>query len=296
MEIKKVVIPVAGKGTRFLPATKEVPKELIPIINKPMIQYVVEEAIYSGIEEVIFVTSPGKEAIEGYFSRNEALENFLIKKKKHKELDMCRKIGAMISFKTVIQEEQLGLGHAILCAEKFIGDENFGVILGDDLILSQRPVLGQLMDISKKNGNGPVIGVMEINSNETKKYGVISGKPLENDSKTFKLDAMVEKPEPLKAPSNLATPGRYIFSPEIFRFLKKIKLGVGGEYQLTDAINLFCKEKDFFAHIFKGDRFDTGNIHGYLDATLDFALRNDDTRDVMTLIIKDKIRRYNLNI
>ena len=296
MEIKKVVIPVAGKGTRFLPATKEVPKELIPIINKPMIQYVVEEAIYSGIEEVIFVTSPGKEAIEGYFSRNEKLENFLLEKKKHDELDMCRKIGEMISFKTVIQEEQLGLGHAILCAEKLIGDENFGVILGDDLILSKRPVLGQLMDISKKNGNGSVIGVMEINSNETKKYGVISGKPLEDDPKTFKLNAMVEKPEPLKAPSNLATPGRYIFSPDIFRFLKEIKLGVGGEYQLTDAINLFCKEKDFFAHIFSGDRFDTGNIHGYLDATLDFALRNNDTRDAMTLIIKDKIRRYNLNI
>jgi UTP--glucose-1-phosphate uridylyltransferase len=202
----------------------------------------------------------------------------------------------MISFKTVIQEEQLGLDHAILCAEKYIKNENFGVILGDDLILSHRPVLKQLIDISKKNNDRPVVGVMEVPSDETKKYGIISGKALENDSKTFKLEAMVEKPEPLKAPSNLATPGRYIFSPEIFHYLRKIKLGVGGEYQLTDAINLLCKDGDFFAHIFEGDRFDTGDIPGYLNATIDFALRNSETREMMTSIIRDKIQHYNLNI
>jgi UTP--glucose-1-phosphate uridylyltransferase len=296
MEIKKVVIPVAGKGTRFLPATKEIPKELIPIINKPMIQYVVEEAIHSGAEEIIFVTSKGKEAIEGHFSRNYTLENFLHDKGKYQELEMCRKIGEMVSFKTVIQEEQLGLGHAILCAEKYIKNENFGVILGDDLILSQRPVLKQLIDISKKNNDKSVIGVMEVHSDETKKYGIIDGKALEGDSKTFRLEAMIEKPEPLKAPSNLATPGRYIFSPEIFHYLRKIRPGVGGEYQLTDAINLFCKESDFFAHIFEGDRFDTGNISGYLDATIDFALRNTETREMMISIIRNKIQHYNLNI
>ena len=167
MEIKKVVIPVAGKGTRFLPATKELPKEMIPIINKPMIQYVVEEAINSGVEEVIFVTSRGKEAIEDYFSRNKTLEKFLEEKQKFPELEMCKKIGEMVTYRTVIQNEQLGLGHAILCAEDLIGSENFGVILGDDLILSREPVLKQLMEVSKINNDKSVIGVMEIDgSNE----------------------------------------------------------------------------------------------------------------------------------
>ena len=296
MEIKKVVIPVAGKGTRFLPVTKEVPKEMIPIINKPMIQYVVEEAIDSGIEEVIFVTSKGKEAIEGYFSRNKALEYFLEEKKKFKDMEMCKKIGEMITFKTVIQEEQLGLGHAILCAEDLIGGESFGVILGDDLILSEEPVLKQLVQVSKDNHEKSVIGVMEIDPSDTRKYGVISGRVLDHDSKTLRLDAMVEKPEPLKAPSNLATPGRYIFTPKIFRSLKKIKRGVGGEYQLTDAINLLCREEAFFAHKFSGDRFDTGNIQGYLNATIEFALREEKTREEMLSIIKEKVLRYNLSV
>ena len=296
MEIKKVVIPVAGKGTRFLPATKELPKEMIPIINKPMIQYVVEEAINSGVEEVIFVTSRGKEAIEDYFSRNKTLEKFLEEKQKFPELEMCKKIGEMVTYRTVIQNEQLGLGHAILCAEDLIGSENFGVILGDDLILSREPVLKQLMEVSKINDDKSVIGVMEIDPSDTKKYGVISGSALDNDPRTLKLDAMVEKPEPLKAPSNLATPGRYIFTPKIFEFLKEIKRGVGGEYQLTDAINLLCQEEKFFAHKFKGDRFDTGNIQGYLEATIEFALREEDTRETMISIIKEKVSHYNLSI
>ena len=296
MEIKKVVIPVAGKGTRFLPATKELPKEMIPIINKPMIQYVVEEAINSGVEEVIFVTSRGKEAIEDYFSRNKTLEKFLEEKQKFPELEMCKKIGEMVTYRTVIQNEQLGLGHAILCAEDLIGSENFGVILGDDLILSREPVLKQLMEVSKINNDKSVIGVMEIDPSDTKKYGVISGSTLANDSRTLKLDAMVEKPEPLKAPSNLATPGRYIFTPRIFKFLKEIKRGVGGEYQLTDAINLLCQEEKFFAHKFKGDRFDAGNIQGYLEATIEFALREENTRETMISIIKEKVSHYNLSI
>ncbi len=296
MEIKKVVIPVAGKGTRFLPATKELPKEMIPIINKPMIQYVVEEAINSGVEEVIFVTSRGKEAIEDYFSRNKTLEKFLEEKQKFPELEMCKKIGEMVTYRTVIQNEQLGLGHAILCAEDLIGSENFGVILGDDLILSREPVLKQLMEVSKINNDKSVIGVMEIDPSDTKKYGVISGSTLANDSRTLKLDAMVEKPEPLKAPSNLATPGRYIFTPRIFKFLKEIKRGVGGEYQLTDAINLLCQEEKFLAHKFKGDRFDTGNIQGYLEATIEFALREENTRETMISIIKEKVSHYNLSI
>ena len=296
MEIKKVVIPVAGKGTRFLPATKELPKEMIPIINKPMIQYVVEEAINSGIEEVIFVTSRGKEAIEDYFSRNKGLEKFLEEKQKFQEMEMCKRIGEMVTFRTVTQDEQLGLGHAILCAEELIGQENFGVILGDDLILSEEPVLKQLVEVSKTNDYKSVIGVMEIDPSDTKKYGVISGTSLDNDPRTLSLDAMVEKPEPLKAPSNLATPGRYIFTPKIFEFLKKIKRGVGGEYQLTDAINLLCQEEKFFAHKFKGDRFDTGNVQGYLEATIEFALREEKTRETMISIIKEKVLHYNLSI
>jgi len=296
MEIKKVVIPVAGKGTRFLPVTKELPKEMIPIINKPMIQYVVEEAINSGVEEVIFVTSKGKEAIEDYFSRNKTLEKFLEEKQKFQEMEMCKRIGEMVTFRTVIQDEQLGLGHAILCAENLIGNENFGVILGDDLILSKEPVLKQLIEVSRVNDNKSVIGVMEIDPSDTKKYGVISGSTLDSDPRTLSLDAMVEKPEPLKAPSNLATPGRYIFTPKIFKFLKEIKRGIGGEYQLTDAINLLCQKEKFFAHKFKGDRFDTGNVQGYLEATIEFALRGESTRETMISIIKEKALNYNLSI
>ncbi|MFZ8999906.1 MAG: UTP--glucose-1-phosphate uridylyltransferase GalU [Bacteriovoracaceae bacterium] len=289
MKIKKVVIPVAGKGTRFLPATKEIPKEMIPILDRPMIHYAVEEAVKANIEEVIFVTSKGKEVIEKYFQRNSTLEDFLSRNGKEKQLQNIKNIGSMISFKTVEQKEQLGLGHAVLCAQELVGDEPFAVILGDDLILSSEPVVGQLMKVSEEKDFSPVIGVMEVPNKETFRYGIVSGDML-ND-KTLKMDSMVEKPEPQNAPTNLATPGRYILTPEIFQCLKEIPRGSGGEYQLTDAINYLAKKRDVYAHIFEGDRFDTGNLDCYLNAMVEFALRDQRTENLMRNIIKEKAEK-----
>lgn len=294
MKIRRAVIPVAGKGTRFLPATKQTPKEMIPIINLPMIHYVVEEAILSGIEQVIFITSSGKHAIEDYFDRNFELEDFLIKNGKIKELELIQKIGNMVEVTSIRQKEQLGLGHAVLCAKELVGNEPFAVILGDEIVRGPHPVTKQLIEIAQKNNNANVIGVMEIDPLETYKYGVVKGDFIPGSKKTLRMNTMVEKPKPADAPSNLATPGRYIFRPEIFDALKVIPKGVGGEYQLTDAINLLARESEVYAHIFDGDRFDTGNIEGYLNATIEFALMNKDSEAMMRRLIKEKVEKYKI--
>ncbi len=293
MKIKKAVIPVAGKGTRFLPATKQIPKEMIPIIDKPMIHYAVQEAVDSGIEQIIFVTSSGKTSIEDYFDRNMELEGFLEKNGKENYRSLIENIGKMTEVLTVRQKEQLGLGHAILCAKELIGDETFAVILGDDLVIDSNPVTKQLIECSQRNDNGSVIGVMEVPPSDTNKYGIVDGQYVE-ENKTLKMDRMVEKPEPKDAPTNLATPGRYILSPKIFKILEEIPKGVGGEYQLTDAINILAKEDKVFAHIFEGDRFDTGSIKGYLEATVEFALRREEYSDVMKDILKRKVKEHGL--
>jgi len=294
MKIRRAVIPVAGKGTRFLPATKQVPKEMIPIINLPMIHYVVEEAILSGIEQVIFITSSGKNAIEDYFDRNFDLEDFLIKSGKVKELELIQQIGKMVEVTSIRQKEQLGLGHAVLCAKDVVGNEPFAVILGDEIVRGPNPVTKQLIDVSMKNNHSNVIGVMEIDPQETYKYGIVKGEFIDATQKTLRMNSMVEKPQPALAPSKLATPGRYVFKPEIFDALKVIPKGVGGEYQLTDAINLLAKESEVYAHIFEGERFDTGNIEGYLNATIEFALMNDESSEMMKKIIKEKMKKYNI--
>ncbi len=295
MKIKKAVIPVAGKGTRFLPATKHIPKEMLPIINKPMIHYAVEEAVLSGIEQIIFITSSGKESIENYFDRNFELETFLEKNGKVKELEMIQNIGKMIEITTVRQKEQLGLGHAISSVGHLIGkDENFAIILADDLVRNDVPVTKQLIGVSESNGMQPVIGVMEVDKNDTEKYGIVDGNFLENSKKTLLMDKMVEKPAPEVAPTNLATPGRYILNGRIFECLREIPRGVGGEYQLTDAINLLSAKEKVLAHIFEGDRFDTGNVQGFLNATVEFALRDESTRDAMMSIIREKVNKYNI--
>jgi UTP--glucose-1-phosphate uridylyltransferase len=294
MKITKAVIPVAGKGTRFLPATKQIPKEMIPIIQKPMIHYAVEEAVLSGIEQVIFVTSSGKEVIENYFDRNLELEEFLLKNGKEEMAESIKKIGTMIDITTVRQKEQLGLGHAINCAKNLIGDENFAVILGDDLVLHENPVTKQLMSISKQNGNSSVIGVMQVSKSETNKYGIIDGTVLEGDPSTYRMKRMIEKPRPEDAPTNLATPGRYILDSKIFEYLDRIPRGVGGEYQLTDAINMMASEEEVFAHIFKGDRFDTGSIEGYLEATIEFALRDHKLSGFMKNLLRSKVEKYEI--
>jgi UTP--glucose-1-phosphate uridylyltransferase len=294
MKIRRAVIPVAGKGTRFLPATKQVPKEMIPIINLPMIHYVVEEAILSGIEQIIFITSSGKNAIEDYFDRNFELEDFLIKSGKVKELELIQQIGKMVEVTSIRQKEQLGLGHAVLCAKDVVGNEPFAVILGDEIVRGPNPVTKQLIDISSRNNNANVIGVMEIDPLETYKYGIVKGDYIDDKKQTMRMHTMVEKPRPADAPSNLATPGRYVFRPEIFDALKVIPKGVGGEYQLTDAINLLAKESEVYAHIFEGDRFDTGSIEGYLNATIEFALMNKDSEPMMRRLIKEKMEKYKI--
>ena len=292
MKIRKAVIPVAGKGTRFLPATKEIPKELIPIINKPMIHYAVEEAVLSGIQQIIFVTSTGKSSIEDYFDRNFELEVFLEKNGKGHLAKEIKEIGEMIEVTTVRQKEQLGLGHAINCARDLIGDEPFAVILADDLVVNDVPVTKQLLNISKSNEGSSVIGVMEVERSQTLKYGIIDGQPIDDKKKTYKMEKMVEKPDPKDAPTTLATPGRYILGPEIFKYLDRIPKGVGGEYQLTDAINLMASEQSVFAHVFDGKRFDTGSLLGYLDATMEFSLIDENMRPEIIKLMKNKIAKY----
>ena len=294
MKIRRAVIPVAGKGTRFLPATKEVPKEMIPIINYPMIHYVVEEAILSGIEQVIFITSSGKNAIEDYFDRKFELEAFLEQNKKIKELELIQQIGKMVEVTSIRQKEQLGLGHAVLCAKDIVGNEPFAVILGDEIVRGPNPVTKQLIEVSSRHNNANVIGVMEVDKNETYKYGVVKGDFVDGDKRTLRMSSMVEKPKPEVAPSNLATPGRYIFRPEIFDALKVIPKGVGGEYQLTDAINMLAQNSEMYAHVFEGERFDTGNIEGYLNAVVEFALMSKDSEAVMRKIIKEKVDKYKI--
>lgn len=294
MKIRKAIIPIAGKGTRFLPATKEIAKEIIPIINVPMIHYIVQEACEAGIEQVIFVTASGKFAVEDYFDRNQELEAFLERNNKMKELELIRKIGSMVDVTSVRQKEQLGLGHAVLCAKNMIGDEPFAILLGDDIVINKDPAIKQLMDVSLVNNGAPVIGVMEVPKNETNKYGIVKGDIV--NEKTIRMTGMVEKPKPEDAPTNLATPGRYILTPDIFAILENIPRGAGNEYQLTDAINVLCQERDVFAYRFEGERYDTGNVHGYLDATIDFALKDPEIRDKFLSSLKGRLVKHGISL
>jgi UTP--glucose-1-phosphate uridylyltransferase len=295
MKIRKAVIPVAGKGTRFLPATKQIPKEMIPILDIPMIHYVVKEAADAGVEQIVLVNGYGKQSIEDYFDFNKELEKFLEDNGKEHELKLVREIGNLVDIVSIRQKQQLGLGHAVLCAEKVIGDEAFAVILGDDIVMARTPVTKQLASVFQREGARGVVGVMEIDPKLTHKYGVVAGEFLAGDNRTLLMEKMVEKPAPENAPSNLATPGRYIFSSEIFECLHRIKPGVGGEYQLTDAIQELAKRGKVFAHLFEGRRYDTGSLPGYIEAIVDFAFERPDTRDVIRSIVtkayKEKVER-----
>lgn len=289
MKVTKAIIPVAGKGTRFLPATKQTPKEMIPILNIPMIHYVVKEAVDAGIKDIIFVTSSGKESIENYFDRNKELEGFLKEAGKNEYFTLVKEIGEMANITTVRQKEQLGLGHAVLMAESMIScDENFAVLLGDDLIIGDVPVTKQLIDISKQNNNGQVIAVMEVPLEKTNKYGIVAGEKI--NEKLLRMTEMVEKPDPQNAPTNLATPGRYILSGEIFKILKEIPRGAGGEYQLTDAINIMAKKGNTYSYTFDGKRYDTGSLEGYFLATIDFALKDDSLKNYARNVILEKAK------
>lgn len=269
-KIRKAVIPVAGFGTRFLPATKAQPKEMLTVVDKPIIQYIVEEAVQSGIEEIIFVTSANKRAIEDHFDRNFELEYRLRQKGKKTELAEMLKISDMAKFIYVRQKTPKGLGHAVLTARELIGDEPFVVIAGDDIIDSKVPAVKQLMRVYEKYED-IVLGVTKVNKKETYKYGIID--PLRIDEHTAEIKKLIEKPAPSKAPSNLAVTGRYILTPEIFDFLAKQKAGAGNEIQLTDAIARYIKERAGYACLYEGDYYDCGNKLEFMKAIIHFGLK-----------------------
>ena len=269
-KIKKAVIPVAGKGTRMLPMTKAVPKELLPLGQFPIIHHVVNEAIEAGIEQIIFVVSQGKESILNYFSRSFELETFLEKTGKEKDLQLIKKIGDLVDVVSVYQKEQLGLGHAILQAESLTGQEPFAVLLGDDLVRSQNSIVSQMTEACKDRDASAVISVMEVPLTEVHRYGIIEGDRDRINPRVYRMKSMIEKPKPENAPTRLACPGRYLFTPEIFEHLKKITRGVGNEYQLTDAINLMAQNQKVIAYEFEGTRYDVGCYVGYQRAVYDW--------------------------
>lgn len=282
-KIRKAVIPAAGLGTRFLPATKAIPKEMIPIVDVPMIQYIVEEAVAAGIEDVILVTARHKEAIENHFDYNYELEDTLDKKHKQDLAEVSRRIGNMCNLISIRQKNPMGLGHAVLCAEPVVGNEPFAVLLGDDLIDAKIPCTRQLIDIYERE-KASVVGVMEVPANEVSKYGIVGGKML--DPRTMHVDRLVEKPAPAASPSRFAIPGRYVLSPSIFKCIRETPAGKGGEIQLTDGLQLLAKKERLLAYQFEGTRYDTGDRLGFIDATLAFALRRPELADGVREMMK----------
>lgn len=284
--IKKAVIPAAGFGTRFLPATKTVPKELFPIIDTPTLQLIVEEALSAGIEEILIITSASKNAIIAHFDRNADLERFLKEKNKPVELKIVEDVGNLADIHFIRQKEQKGLGHAILHAETFVGNEPFAVLLGDDLFKGAKPAIKELMEVYDKYG-GSVVGTLEVSASETKKYGIVEPEKA-MDANVFKLKGVVEKPDPSVAPSLSAISGRYILSPTIFSILKTQKTGVGGEIQLTDAILTLLKEEPVYSCDIIAKRYDIGSRVGYLEAIIDFGLDREDLKNQYKAVIIKK--------
>ena len=272
LKVTKAVFPVAGLGTRFLPATKASPKEMLPVVDKPLIQYAVEEAIAAGITEMIFVTGRSKRAIEDHFDKSYEVEAELEARGKEKLLELVRSIKpSHVDCFYVRQPEALGLGHAVLCAEKLVADNPFAVILADDLLDGNPPVMKQMVDVFD-HYHSSVIGVEEIPPSETKSYGIVDGKEWEES--IVKMSAIVEKPAPEDAPSNLGVVGRYILKPRIFQHLRALKPGAGGELQLTDAIQALLAAEQVLAYKYQGPRYDCGSKLGYLKATVEVALRH----------------------
>lgn len=287
-KIKKAVIPVAGMGTRFLPVTKSIEKEMIPIIDKPMIHYIVEEAIQSGIETIIFITAKGKESIENYFDYHYELEDRLWKSGKKDLAQSLKSISDSCSFVSIRQKVPAGLGHAIGCAKNVIGNEPFAILLGDDIIRSKnRPCAQQLIDVYEQQ-NMSVVGVMEVLEHEVSKYGIVqpSEASRAHQEKTLRVLDVIEKPAAEEAPSRLAIPGRYVLNSKVFKYIEQVKPGKNGEIQLTDALLMLAKNEGLLAHLFEGTRYDTGDRLGYLEATLAFALERSDTREAMKELLK----------
>jgi UTP--glucose-1-phosphate uridylyltransferase len=290
IKVKKAVLPAAGFGTRFLPATKAVPKELLPIVDKPTIQYIMEEVVHSGIEEVILITGREKGSIEDHFDTSAELENHLRKKGRHDLLKIVQKVSEMVTLVSVRQKEPLGLGHAVLCAKKAVGNEPFAVLLGDDLIDASVPCVRQMIDIYEELNRGvnpsapgsALIAIQRVPRTEAHLYGIIKGKKIKD--RVYRIEDMVEKPEKGKAPSNLAIIGRYILPPEIFEILENIRPDRKGEIQLTNGLRELNRRAPVFGYEFFGDRYDAGDKLGYLEANIAFALKHPE--------LGPKLRRY----
>ncbi|WP_456277602.1 UTP--glucose-1-phosphate uridylyltransferase GalU [Bacillus sp. AK128] len=286
-KVRKAIIPAAGLGTRFLPATKAMPKEMLPILDKPTIQYIVEEAIASGIEDIIIVTGKGKRAIEDHFDNAPELEQTLLEKEKFELLKEVQHSGNLVDIHYIRQKSPKGLGHAVWCARKFIGNEPFAVLLGDDIVQSTtQPCLSQLIEQYEKTESS-VIGVQPVSDEETSRYGIID--PLSEKDGLYQVNSFVEKPAAGTAPSNLAIMGRYIFTPDIFRFLEEHHVGAGGEIQLTDAIQRLNQLQHVYAYSFEGKRYDVGEKIGFVKTTVEFALQNAELRDEVMEFLKEII-------
>ncbi|MBS4199357.1 UTP--glucose-1-phosphate uridylyltransferase GalU [Bacillus sp. FJAT-49732] len=295
MKIRKAIIPAAGLGTRFLPATKVQPKEMLPIVDKPTIQYIVEEAVASGIEEIIIINGRGKRSIEDHFDTSYELEDILFRKKKLTLLEEVQKISNLVNIVYVRQKEPKGLGHAILCAKSFVENEPFAVLLGDDIVVSETPCLKQIINVFDYY-NTSVIAVQKVLEKDISKYGVIKPKGNNTDPNLFNIDSLVEKPKQEEAPSNYAIMGRYILRPEIFEILERLPINDGKELQLTEAINELNKNQAVLAYNFEGNRYDIGDKIGFIKATIDFAILRKDIRDeilkyIAEVYMKEKQKR-----
>lgn len=286
-DIRKVVIPVAGWGTRSLPATKNIPKEMLPIYNKPVIQYVVEEAQRAHIKDVIFVTNRNKNVIEDHFDHNLQLEDLLERSGKLDKLEEVRRVAEMVNILSVRQKRQLGLGHAVLCARELVGDEPFAVMVGDDLMFSGVPGIGQLIEVAMAE-KMPVIGVMEVPWEKVSRYGIIDGEEVAPG--VYRVRDMVEKPKREDAPSRMAIVGRYVLTPDIFDYLEKVKPGHGGEIQLTDALQAMAKDRGMMAVRMAGMRFDAGDWAEFLSANIYFALQDESLRYELLGLLKNFVQ------
>lgn len=283
MKITKAVIPAAGFGTRFLPATKAVPKEMLPIIDKPTIQYIAEEAIASGITDLLIITARGKEALINHFDKAFELELILERDNKQEMLAAVREVSDKLNVHFIRQQEQKGLGHAVLYAKSFVGNEPFAVMLGDDVVDSEKPCIKQLMEQFEKC-QATVLGVQKVGMDQVSKYGIVDCENI--GDRLYKVSGMIEKPNPSEAPSDIAVLGRYILTPGIFECLEKTPKGAGGEIQLTDGIVMLGQTEDIYAYDFEGKRYDIGNKQGFLQATVDFALKRTDLRSEFSAYLK----------
>lgn len=290
MKIRKAIIPAAGLGTRFLPATKALPKEMLPIVDKPTIQYIVEEAVASGIEDIIIISGRSKRSIEDHFDKSYELEESLLKKNKQLLLNEVRKISNLANIYYIRQKEPKGLGHAIYCARSFVGNEPFAVLLGDDIIKSPKPCLQQLIEVFDRYQSN-VVGVQEVPEDEVSKYGIVKPRGGVIEEHFFNIDKFVEKPRKEEAPSRYAIMGRYILRPEIFDILKDLPPDSGGEIQLTDALNIMNQSQAVFAYDFHGLRHDIGNKFGFIRATIDYALQRKDLREEVLKYLKEVVEK-----